>query len=63
MKQFFFLLLISLFPFTAHAYNFLYIHPTTGRPIGWAPGTTIHYYVDPGPLGRLTNEQALPKAH
>ncbi len=35
-----------------------YIHPTTGRPIGWAPGTTIRYYVDPGGLGRLTNEQA-----
>ena len=43
---------------SAHAYNFLYIHPTTGVPIGWASGTTIHYYVDPGSLGRLTNEQA-----
>ncbi|QQR81659.1 MAG: hypothetical protein IPJ69_06020 [Deltaproteobacteria bacterium] len=40
------------------SYNFLYINPTTGAPIGWEPGTTIHYYVDPGPLGRLTNEQA-----
>ncbi|QQR81476.1 MAG: hypothetical protein IPJ69_04985 [Deltaproteobacteria bacterium] len=42
----------------AWGYNFLYINPTTGAPIGWEPGTTIHYYVDPGPLGRLTNEQA-----
>ncbi|QQR81666.1 MAG: hypothetical protein IPJ69_06055 [Deltaproteobacteria bacterium] len=40
------------------SYNFLYINPTTGAPIGWEPGTTIHYYVDPGSLGRLTNEQA-----
>ncbi len=30
----------------------------TGAPIGWEPGTTIEYYVDPGSLGRLTNEQA-----
>ena len=42
----------------AFAYNFLYINPTTGAPIGWEPGTTIEYYVDPGSLGRLTNEQA-----
>ncbi len=42
----------------AWSYNFLYINPTTGAPIGWEPGTTIHYYVDPGSLGRLTNEQA-----
>jgi len=54
-------LLITLFlflPFSLHAYNFLYIHPTTGKPIGWQPGTTIKYYLDPGKLGRLTNEQA-----
>ena len=58
MKRFLLLTIFSFWPLTSQAYNFLYIHPTTGRPIGWAPGTTIHYYVDPGPLGRLTNEQA-----
>ncbi|QQR79616.1 MAG: hypothetical protein IPJ69_09685 [Deltaproteobacteria bacterium] len=51
---------ISLLGFEPRAlsYNFLYINPTTGAPIGWEPETTIHYYVDPGSLGRLTNEQA-----
>lgn len=41
------------------AYNFLHIQPKTGVPIGWEPGTTITYYVDPGDFGRLTNAQAL----
>lgn len=40
------------------SYNYLYIHPTTGTPIGWEPGTTIHYWLDPGPWGSLTNDQA-----
>ncbi len=57
-KVFIFLIFSTLFSHPAFAYNFLYIHPTTGQPIGWAPGTTIRYYVDPGSLGRLTNEQA-----
>lgn len=53
-----FLCVLSLVATTAQAYNFLYIDPTNGKPIGWEPGTTIHYYLDPGPLGRLTNDQA-----
>lgn len=40
------------------AYNFTYVHPDTGTPIGWEPGTTIQYYLDPGDAGVLTNEQA-----
>lgn len=40
------------------AYNFLYIHPTEGRALSWGSGTTIRYYLDPGPMGRLTNDQA-----
>ena len=40
------------------AYNFLYIHPTTGEPIKWDNTQTIKYYLDPGPWGRLTNDQA-----
>jgi len=58
--QWFWPLLIVLFlPRTAPAYNFLYTHPDTGEPIAWEAGTTIEYWVDPGPLGRLSNEQAL----
>ena len=53
-----FLFLFLLLPFSLHAYNFLYIHPTTGKPIGWEPGTTIKYYLDPGPFKYLTNDQA-----
>lgn len=40
------------------AYNFLYVHPTTGQPIRWNNTQTIKYWLDPGPLGSLTNEQA-----
>ncbi len=60
MRHFFKIITVTLLliPQISYAYNFLYIHPTTGEPIGWEPGTTIHYYLDPGPLGRLTNEQA-----
>lgn len=42
----------------ASAYNYLYVDQDTGTPIGWEPGTTITYYLDPGPLGNLTNDQA-----
>lgn len=45
-------------PSSALAYNFLYVDQNTDAPIGWEPGTTITYYLDPGPLGSLTNEQA-----
>src|SRR3989338_8252 len=48
----------SLLPSLSFPYNFLYIHPTSGEPITWEPGTTIEYYLDPGDLGRLTNDQA-----
>ncbi len=41
------------------AYNFSYIHPTKGIPIGWDNTKTIQYWVDPGPLGGFTNAQAL----
>ncbi len=47
-----------LFSSPLWAFNFLYIHPTTGEPVGWEPETIIHYWLDPGPLGRLTNDQA-----
>lgn len=39
------------------AYNYLKIHPETNEPVGWEPGTTIEYYLDPGPLGKFSNEQ------
>jgi matrixin len=39
------------------AYNFLHIHPTTGQPIKWDNLQTIKYWLDPGPLGQLTNDQ------
>lgn len=42
----------------ALAYNFTYVDADTGEPIGWEPGTTIQYYLDPGDFGRLTNVQA-----
>lgn len=58
VKKIILLAIFCLFPPSLWAYNFLYLNPTTGDPIGWEPGTTIHYYVDPGSLGRLTNEQA-----
>ncbi len=50
--------LLFLNPSLSFGYNFLYIHSTSGTPIGWESGTTIQYYLDPGSLGRLTNEQA-----
>lgn len=58
VKKIILLAFFYLFPTSLWAYNFLYVHPTTGQPIGWEPGTTIRYYVDPGPLGELSNEQA-----
>ncbi|QQR81241.1 MAG: hypothetical protein IPJ69_03640 [Deltaproteobacteria bacterium] len=58
MKQYILILFLLFSPSSLWAYNFLYINPTSREPIGWEPGTTIHYYVDPGPLGLLTNEQA-----
>lgn len=55
-------LLICLCQFFASSpaltYNFTYVNPDTGAPIGWEPGTTIKYYLDPGDFGRLTNAQA-----
>ncbi len=53
-----FLSILGLLPLPAVAFNFLYIHPTTGQPTRWEEGTTIEYWLDPGPLGRLTNDQA-----
>jgi hypothetical protein len=47
-----------LMPSPALAYNFTYVDPDTGTPLGWEPGTTIEYYLDPGDAGALTNEQA-----
>lgn len=41
----------------ALAYNYLYVEQDTGDPIGWEPGTTIEYQLDPGDAGLLTNEQ------
>lgn len=59
MKRLLFLITLALFwPLHLFAYNFLYINRTTNEPIHWEPGTTIHYWLDPGPLGRLTNDQA-----
>ena len=49
---------LLLSPIPAFAYNFLYIHPTTGKPIKWDNTQTIQYYLDPGPWGSLTNDQA-----
>ena len=46
------------FPSPLSAYNFLYIHQTKGTPIKWDNTKPIRYYLDPGKLGRLTNEQA-----
>ena len=55
-------LLLCLFqwatPRPALAYNFTYVDPDIGEPIGWEPGTTIEYYLDPGAAGVLTNDQA-----
>ena len=64
MKQFGFLLLLSLFPTTATwAGATSYYHPSTGTPLQWetdADGkATIHYTVDAGGLGRLTHDQTL----
>ena len=53
-----FTLCLVLISPTLSAYNYLYIHPTTGEPVGWEHGTTIQYWLDPGPLGRFTNDQA-----
>ncbi|MBI2345695.1 MAG: matrixin family metalloprotease [Deltaproteobacteria bacterium] len=33
------------------------IHPTTGEPIRWADPQAIPYWLDPGPLGRLSHTQ------
>lgn len=54
------LILIGLLVLTrsAFAYNFLFIHPTTGEPLKWDNTQTIKYWLDPGSLGRLTNDQA-----
>lgn len=57
MKRLLLLLLLFLFASPLWAYNFLYIHPTTGKPIGWDNTKTIKYYLDPGKLGRLSNDQ------
>lgn len=48
---------VSLISLPSFAYNFLYIHPTTGEPIRWDNTQTIKYYLDPKPPGLLTNEQ------
>jgi hypothetical protein len=45
-------------PQVLFAYNFLYIHPATGEPVGWDNSQTIRYYLDPGSFGLLTNDQA-----
>jgi len=42
---------------SVEAYNFTYIHPTTGKPLSWGIKKTITYYLDPGPFGNLTNDQ------
>ncbi len=42
---------------TGFAYNFLYVEDEAGIPVGWEPGSTITYYLDPGILPDLTNEQ------
>jgi hypothetical protein len=50
--------IILAVPSNSFAYNFLYIHPTTGNPITWDNTQTIKYYLDPGSFGSLTNDQA-----
>ena len=35
----------------------MFINEDTGEFAGWLPGETIEYYLDPGGLGDLTNEQ------
>lgn len=53
-----YILYFLLFCSRVEAYNFLDVHPTTGQPLKWDNTKTIKYYLDPGKLGRLTNEQA-----
>lgn len=52
-------LLITLIgSFPLFAYDYLEINRTTGSPIGWDNTQPIRYYLDPGTLGRYTNDQA-----
>lgn len=50
-------LVVAFLPFSSGAYNYLEVD-SDGAPIGWAPGSTITYYLDPGAYGYLTNAQA-----
>lgn len=45
-----------LFCIPLQAYDFLYTHPETGKPIGWET-SVIFYHLDPQPLGRFSNDE------
>ncbi len=49
--------MISLILSPTYAFDFLHFNDQTGEPVGWEPGTTIHYYLDPGTLTKYTNDQ------
>ena len=51
------LVVLCLLPSISEAYNFLYIHPTTGEPLKWDGTDTIKYYLDPGPSDNPTSDQ------
>ena len=61
LKKLIFIVLVTVF--TVH-FNALYagnhevIHPTRGNSIGWNNSTQIPYWIDAGPLGKLSNIQA-----
>ncbi len=50
-------ILIAIISTTVLAFDFMYFNDDTGEPIGWEPGATIHYYLDPGVLTKYTNDQ------
>ncbi len=60
IAHFSFTMFVGLFllPSPLWGYNYLQWNHTTDVPLVWESGTTIQYWLDPGPLGRLTNEQA-----
>lgn len=41
-------LVLVLGSLPARAYNFLHFSPSAKAPVGWEPGTTIRYFLDPG---------------